>query len=488
MPRIRPSQSTVRKRLESASKAFEQCWSTLELMKNPKRIKGSTEAGQRIIDFQATLTRALFELGKEYRSLSQEKDRIVKNKLNVDRQWFRRKLKTIARLQADLVKAIAVGKSLGDAFAWFFVRDNPEPLFGHIDHEPIFHSPPGIGGLGELMFVEKIKSFQGLFPLYHGITTFLRIGDVRFFDLRKMQLAVIGEIKTDEIEPGKLRLRLAFMGLRSRHAPPPFSKRVSKQDVPLPDRMERRLQKQVLEMGNLLKRAEKPIPNVSLETEHNYAPVATLARLATRERFVTAKAGDGLLLGAYKTRNSTLVKAVGGREQKVPTKALTRVSEAARQIMSVDLEDNALFISRLHYRDDSSMLTVLPGMPPMFWWDIPTSFVKEIYFHQTHVFTLYNPAFFVKKLRALGLRVVRHDQTGKYHVDNNTEKHKTQFEGLGYLIGLIQHYLWSEETAVEIVRRMMFDFPPPEENSRVELQIVQRTRAAPQDKLVPRPK
>ena len=96
---------------------------------------------------------------------------------------------------------IAIGRSLGDSFAWFFYHSERKHLEEHLKHERQLHMPPGIGGIGELEFLDKTRVIDNHLVIYHGTTTFLRIGDVSFLDMKTLRLTAIGELKTKEIGP-----------------------------------------------------------------------------------------------------------------------------------------------------------------------------------------------------------------------------------------------------------------------------------------------
>lgn len=465
----RPTKGTVRQRLDEAAKDLETCWLTLEAMKHYKADGG---AGQRIIDFQPILAGALHKLGLDYRRLAQERKRILQKKSFYNPTWLRRKLRNIGHLQSTLVEAIAIGKSLGDAFAWFFVQDDPTPLFQHFEHAPIFHAPPGIGGLGELTFVQKNPTFNGLFPLYHGLTTFLRIGDITFLDLKTKKVVGTGELKAAEISPGTLRLELVFTSLQSTAASGRREPQASKIPSVMSQRMKEKRKKQVKEMQQLLLRNEAA--SVSLKTDHNYGPLKDLADLMSAKRQAVVKASEGLLLIAFSSRRSKLSSSIDAADETLPAKLSKAIPDAALTITNPSKDDNALFIGHLHYKEDLSMLSVLPGMPPVFWWPIPTEFVKEVYFRRMHVLTLYNPAFLVQKLRQLGLTVKLDEPTGNYEIHRKTDRHNIAFQGFRYLIGLIQNYMWDESAVVDIIRHIAIDHPAPEQNTQIQLQIIQR--------------
>src|SRR5207244_7189664 len=69
------------------------------------------------------------------------------------------------------------------------------------------HTPPGIGGRGELEFIKHVR-LPGFLTIYHGITTLPRIGDVSFFNPVTGRISAIGELKSKLAEPGTLIVRI----------------------------------------------------------------------------------------------------------------------------------------------------------------------------------------------------------------------------------------------------------------------------------------
>ena len=79
-------------------------------------------------------------------------------------------------------------------------------------HEAIFHTPPGVGGKGELEFIDRFKVLNSNIVLYHGTTSFLRVGDISFIKIPTLELTAIGELKTQRIGPGKLEISVSAYG------------------------------------------------------------------------------------------------------------------------------------------------------------------------------------------------------------------------------------------------------------------------------------
>ena len=71
--------------------------------------------------------------------------------------------------------------------------------------------------MGEIQFIRHVPVVAGHLVLYHGITTFLRVGDVSLISLDgTRRVAAIGELKTrPDHEDEMLNISLLLHGPRS---------------------------------------------------------------------------------------------------------------------------------------------------------------------------------------------------------------------------------------------------------------------------------
>ena len=75
------------------------------------------------------------------------------------------------------MRAIRLGRTLGDAFVWFFYRDDPALLQEHAQTAAVL-PPAGDGGEGELALIDAVRFFgeQGHSVSRHHDDMF-RLGD-----------------------------------------------------------------------------------------------------------------------------------------------------------------------------------------------------------------------------------------------------------------------------------------------------------------------
>ena len=161
------SSKRIQSEIDSAEAAFEQCADWLRPLSGGY---SSEQVVNWLLQFQPLLAEALSRISRLYRELAQEKKSFVKRKRLLSKGWLSRRLALIASYQEMLTSTLAVGKILGDAFAWIFYSNDRAYLKEHFKRPEIFYHPPGIGGIGEIQFVKNMKMLEGYFILYHGIT------------------------------------------------------------------------------------------------------------------------------------------------------------------------------------------------------------------------------------------------------------------------------------------------------------------------------
>src|SRR5215204_1890587 len=183
----------LRQIFDRVEKDYEQAWSLLTTFK-------SKDDPGKLLDFQPLLTRILAELSDAFRRVSRRRRYLIHNKTRYKRDWFTAQQRCLAHRQTMIRNAMAIGRTLGDAFAWVFYQNDHELLEKHRAYQFIELIPPGIGGKGECEFVHRVRGIPGAYILYHGITSILRMGDVSFIDLKTFRVCGFGEIKTSHLD------------------------------------------------------------------------------------------------------------------------------------------------------------------------------------------------------------------------------------------------------------------------------------------------
>jgi hypothetical protein len=466
-----PSRRRVRACIDDAEKAFTQCWQTLVAMKSLK------PDAKEMFQFQPTLATALFKLDEMYRRLTEARKRLIRDKASHPAAWFERRMRSSDKDLKGLRSAMDVGRSLGDAFAWLFYKQDQPLLERHFKQPLNPHTPAGIGGIGELEFVRQARPV-GFFMLYHGITTFLRIGDVSFYDFASGRISSIGELKSTPIEPGRLTVTVHVTGKIGDKIP--FVSSTSKSEVtePLPTRaghrdFEDRLKKQ-LKIAAELSRSEGASGKACLLDAYHMNEFGLFARELSERGIAYQQVGQGLLIaGAVAFRGRSLAGRIFSKtSEKSVLKRMQKITQHVTALADPTLPDNSIHFSELDNR-------VRLGWPPLFWYPCEADFLEALYFQRLMLATVYNPAHLFKRLRALGYQVVLEAaKDGGPPAVKVTKKSPNgvmmRVEHFDFFLRLIQHRFMREERIVEMLAAGDREAPQigPGEAARVQFGFV----------------
>jgi hypothetical protein len=447
------SRADITSVIDEAEGSFRECWNTLSLLGSKDSRDGQKDAdlSKGLFDFQPTLARTLYDLSEMYRKLHQEKRGIIARKAELTPEWFRHRLALLSEYQGVIKAAISLGKRLGDAFAWIFYVSAQDHLLEHGDHQRQFLLPPGVGGLGEVTFIEGVRAVGGHLVLYHGITSFLRVGDVSYINVKERKVAAIGELKTTEVANGLLNIRLHAVG-SSEEDLSFFAEDThhdTKEDIAppsLPQEMKSRLAKQVASMGDVF---EFSGPEGSMELHHDphIEELGEFCQELKPSTYAYRRIGDGLLLfGTRTARRSLSSKLFGGAPPRWTEKLQDLVHEV-QGIMNQESSDNKILIGALNDPDIEYRLA--PGMAPIYFWPLDAATIGDILFHEVEIHYLYNPAYLVAKLRRAGFEVMPIPGRREFKVEKRIGDTIFRLEGLDYYTHLVTHEFWDEDVVVE---------------------------------------
>lgn len=313
--------------------------------------------------------------------------------------------------------------------------------------------PTGVGGAGELAYVSSWPILGRQLILYHAITTFLRLGDVSFFDLGTREITAIGELKSRRLGDNQINVTVHVAGrVVGKHLVPPNAPSSGDlscgPDVKIKSREENRLKRQLTKMTECFRRAAKTrVPqaiNASgimrrLDESHSTARVG---------RVSYTRADDGLLLLGMKFRSSSIPAGwKSSRKPRLPR--FEDLPKQARQIVDIGSPYNQISIRPLLF--NASECYELPrGMCPLFWWPVRTDLIEDILFQKFVVMTLYNHAFLIRKLQRLGLAVTANANSTDT-LDIRIPQGLVKVAGLPYYGNLIQGYLVSEDAICRLI-------------------------------------
>lgn len=472
------SKAAIKALLSDTEVKYWECWETLSRLKRPEH-PAKKDLFAAMLDFQPTLARALFDLSEKYRELHQEKRDTIAKKDRVSPEWFRHRLRTLDRYQWSLKAAICLGKRLGDSFAWLFYGNEREHLLVHHSHQEQLYTPPGVGGLGELKFIENFGMVNGHLVLYHGITSFLKVGDISLINMQDMSLAAMGELKTTQVAEKELRIAVSTVGpsraaVISVAAAEAERRGTATKPAPLqlPQCMTARLDRQVADIGASFNWSG-PNESVVLEYDSHISELEALCKGVKTSSFTFRKVGDGhLLIVTELTKRSLANKLTEGYKIDFNDK-LGGFEEEVARIVRKGADDNELWIGPLHGLDSKYRLT--PGMVPMFWWPLDLDVIEALLFGDLLLFSAYNPAHLAAKLRAAGFEVEVLKGRRGLKVEKRVGDMICTLEGLDYFTHLVTGQFWREEAVVEalssVSKRVEDGTIPP--HTRIEMQIQQ---------------
>jgi hypothetical protein len=437
-----------RKLIDHTEKTYAKCWKFLSDWKEGRWIFSADE----LLSFQPTLAEALFHLSETYTALSQERRSVISRKKLLSPKWFNQRMKRLSRYQDAITELVNIGRILGDSFVWIFYRTERKHLRKHFAHQQIRQVPTGVGGRGELAFISEVRTWHGQFTIYHGITSFLRIGDVSFYDPHSKKITAIGEIKTESDSGSAVELQLYLLWpATSKKVWRQLSKPVKKVERPLPFKRQQQLTKQLETMADSLN-PSKVERVITLRNKTHLNEFRQLAnRLGQRTQRVE-QAGDGLLLCGFRSNRE---KSLFSRLLPIATVKIDKRLEGIEThwLKIVDMsqagtsyDTNCTFIGSLD-------LGAYPGTTPMFWWPVPLEFVRKLAFHEVTVVTVYNPAHLIRKLRMLGFDVRLNGI--QLSLTKRVGKVQAEMGDMHHFLHYIQQHLVREDFVLEIFRKIL---------------------------------
>lgn len=480
-----PSKEKIKKAINNSESAYEQCWTYLTQIKERKF---NSEDRDCLLEFQPILANALNKLSKLYREIHQEKNKLIQRKTRLSEAWFTSRMKKLSDYQEQINSAISVGKSLGDAYAWFFYQKDRKYIRQHLQHEEIFHFPPGLGAIGEIEFIKNFKTHGSFFILYHGTTSFLRLGDISLIDLETLNVVAIGELKSSSPDTNtntntntktidiNLILSSPFPDLVNKKIfkdtpieAKPYSNRFSPQ-------MNHRLQRQLKAISDSFPSLkEKPSWKKNYKSSYAFDSLTQALQTARKSRVSFTRASKGHLLFSYSPLGKNLYSRITAKNAKKHIDAgMEKIADHAKTMFTTR-EDNHLIINTIHYSRNGRP-TYRPGMTHIFWWPIPLPLLKKIMLAETYIYSIYNPSFLHQKLEDAGFKI-KSGEDKIYFAEKIEDELRVEFHGLPSYYAYIQEYMFTEEDIIKIAEKLYTDLIKNHDGSeygKVEIDIRQQ--------------
>ena len=122
----------VKGAIDTAETVLCECFDMLLTLKHP-----DGDITKAILEFQPKLADTLFNLMLFYNELQAEKKNLIANKLCYLENDFIKAMTSNKIFSKAVRDTIEIGKSLGDAFAWIFYRDNFAEIGKHLDRKSV---------------------------------------------------------------------------------------------------------------------------------------------------------------------------------------------------------------------------------------------------------------------------------------------------------------------------------------------------------------
>ncbi len=439
-----------------AESALNFCWTTLTKMHDmltPHTVPNTTDVIN-LISFQDQLATTIFRLQSIRERIIIQEKKIIENKRNYNQDWFVKRLRLLSKFKDGIDKVVNISKSFGDAYAYFFYKFDLELLSNHYSHKRIVNNCAGIGELGELQFIKKIKHVNGNFTIFHGITNILRFGDFSFFDFKTLRIAEIGELKTKKDDGNKLILSIKMLKRPLETDP----KRTSLiKDIELQKTKKGR---QLLGIANLLNHVkEENSKQASLSNKHYGDSVQELISVTKNGMVKTAQVSPGLAFVCVKLNKANLYNRIFNQKIKQADKMVNDSAEIALKLVKKDSPNNSIILGQLLYDIDYTDKNG-PGTVPLFWHPIKKDLLKHLYFGECIVMSIFNPTHLVMEIEEMGYVVESKYATRKDYTDNGIRKTLEKFD---LFISKIINFLMAESFVVSSLKEIEKIMPTDKE-------------------------
>jgi hypothetical protein len=455
--------------IDKAAIDIDWCWNVLvELRKN----KRGGHIGGEIINFQQKLIASLWTLDDVYREIHAERKRLIGEKTTFEPSWFKKRMATLANYQQAVRHAISIAKVVGDGFAWIFYWEETKLIDAHLKTPRQVHLPPKIGRIGERGFVEQFQVVEGKLVLYHGITTFLRMGDVSFYDFSERRITNIGELKTEHIKGNEYRINLGFV-YGGQFSPVIDIRKLHEKDAVkskmMPDQAAR-LNRQLKQIAKAISPEESRISETrSQQGLFYFDELDRLIEASSTRVLKSKKVGRGLLIAILRLSGDVpLSQRLLADKKFYIGKKLDGMTAAAQSIVDPALADNSLLISNLGV-GEKGIPALMKGTIPIFWWPIKSANLHDLIFSNVIAMTLYNPALFWHLLRTSGFQVSIGDRARLVLAKKQVGRRVASIHNFEYFQMLITHYLMSEDDVLFMIESALQVPIPDNASMRIEI-------------------
>ena len=436
--------------IDKAEAELRWCWQALDL----KETETPDETvGERLFAFQLRLFDTISTLEDLHHAITRDEKRLVQSKSGLNNEWFKRQMKLYKQYREALVNTTAIGRALGDYFAWIFYEDEHELLAEHRKLPAQRFLPTGVGRAGERTTLDKFQKFNGMLAICHGITTFLRIGDLSFVNVSERRVAALCEIKTER-QGNELAISMSFVSDDKSAVPEPtIGNDALKIEMNPTPAMAAKLVRQRRAMGTSIRERQKQQSGViiSKEMDFHHALLQSLVESA-HETFECNQAGSSLIIAAARIPGIAKLSAALMPTRRGPNldRLLSGIEIHARTILDEASSHNCLVLGSI--AGDEAGLRTLHDQMPLLSWPLTRQVKEDILFHKVMIVTIYNPAHLWAGLEARGFTLQWKENGRKLKsAVRNIDGRVMNFENIDFFHHLIWHALMSEEAVLNMI-------------------------------------
>ncbi len=283
----------------------------------------------------------------------------------------------------------------------------------------------------------------------------MRIGDVSLIDLKTLKLSALGELKTINIAPGQLQIRLELIGPKTEtplfpEISPEKGKGVS--PIMLSRHQQERLKHQIKYMQETImnEQRQQVKENLSLDAQIYTEQFTELVKNARTGEILYEQFGKGLILAAYRSPKRSMYKRLYASDSKALPHNVDGVESYTLRIMKHGSKHNSIYIGSLFYSENNGP-NFLFGTIPLFWWPVDPEIIRSIIFEEVIIFSIYNPAHLFERLECDGFEI---EVVSPKHflLRKHIGKSMIAFEHFDYFVSLIQHNLIPEDVVFNVVK------------------------------------
>lgn len=452
------------------------------------------------MDFQVILAEAMYNLSVAHTDASRMERELIARKPRLSKSWMAGRMRALAERKTVLERAVGIGKSFGDAFAWFFYQNDRALLDEHLQQPATSMISAGVGGRAEVSFIRGVRMINRRLVIYHGTTSLLRLGDISLVELNPLRVLGIAELKAGALRGGRVQVVASFIGSRTRLTPedllaindaPPAVEEGS--DAPesetlptetLSPAAQARFDRQLKRTRDAIAAAGKSRDEgrlVSSASSYTGA-LNDLVGRARQRGFTYGRLAPSLGAVVYRPPRAGLHARLTAGSGPLVGELPSTLGEDMTKLLIPGSPHNHLITGGIHYAANQPAL--LRGTVPLFWWDMASDVIRQILMGEITVMTLFNPAYLLHRIEAEGFAVTRFNPPDGFGVEREFEGGaKMSVENFSYFARLIPAVMFSEDQVVELFRYFV-NHPRLQEigpGARVEMIISQNLWPPPGD-------